>query len=59
MIATETIAGRVRALRELVGEDLADWLDVDPEELDRVAEGRPAHPGEVSRVAARLLEIAT
>ncbi len=33
MIATENIAGRARALRELVGEDLADWLDVDPEEV--------------------------
>lgn len=35
MIAAESIAGRVRALRDFVGEDLADWLDADPEELER------------------------
>lgn len=34
MITAETVTGRMRALRELVGEDLARWLDVDPEELD-------------------------
>ena len=34
MIAAETAAGRMRALRGLVGEDLGRWLDVDPKELD-------------------------
>lgn len=34
MIAAKTVAGRMRALRGLVGEDLARWLDVDPKELD-------------------------
>lgn len=34
VIAAKTVAGRMRALRGLVGENLARWLDVDPKELD-------------------------
>lgn len=34
MSVAEPIAGRVRALRKLVGEDLTEWLEAHPEELD-------------------------
>ncbi len=36
MIAAENIAGRIRALCDLVGEDLAGWLDADPDEVFRL-----------------------